>query len=1144
MKKIKKVIISLCFMFSAVISAISFGPMEEVKAAIPDSVYSQPYTAPYYAPQGAHTVYTSTDYGGNGWQQLGGKWFFMMDAHNYLADGWYSIGDSWYYFDSAGYCVTGWVRYTPEVLWGTSAVDSIAYYDPQTCAMVTGFREIDGVLRYFDSSGYMKSLIFSDPDTGAALMRNGERYVCDAMGVCTTVSNRYSGSYPKATDVIENINEDDVISGDYEFFAEVGDNTTMTVFGFSEPSYFNSGVWPEYYRVEHCIVSDDSLKGNIGAVYTNVGTYNGRSIDAKCVITDYKLFGGYYGGTEWGTIGFDPEIIGIAINGLEWAEMDIQFIDHETQQPVQVKGYATVADIDGRQAVAITGDYDNLYVPDDCTALYAETDEGYPVFTDDIFNSHTYENDITDTGGQVIAYYDSTSFTYRFYHTAACWTSDYNGKTFYGGYSGSQPNFSESDIRSNPSLAAYNWSAFTKARVARVTTPHPPTKTVTDTDEKDVQANTLSGMDETYTYKISENVPLQSQERFYYTSYQIRDELEPCLEYLDASVVDDAGNDMSSLFRIQHSGNTVTFSCINPQNSNFYGKTYHYLIQVQIDPDADLSAYESNGSYVIPNTGELIVRSNYENETYETNEVTTTVTPPETPKITINLTKVSGDTSITDGNANYSLEGAVYTVYSDEACENSVGTITTNASGQGSISGLQAGQYWVKETTASPGYGLDTNAYPIDARNATNGQTYTVNSTEIPVLDPTGVLLKKVDAATGEAGSMAGAQFRVCYYTQIMDTDPGAAGQTPARTWVFETNENGFLNYDDEFLISGDPLFTSPGTNEYSLPYGTLTFEEIKAPEGYLINPEIIVQPVTTSGTSGSIVYQEPTQQEQPLALRLLKLAEETGDPVSGVVFTHTDPDGNTRNYTTGSDGRFTINNLAYGDHKLVETATVDGLELNTHEITFTVAENNAITITSGSAEATEKNGAVTVAVASDGCIDVTMENKEKVVNFDILVNKTNENGTVLENAEFTLYSDAGLTNVVASGKTDADGELSFDKLELDTDYYLVETAAPDGYKLPVNDDGSPVVYKTRVVQNANRTCTLYVNDKAYTSGSGQFNISATGDSVHAEMTIINQMGYQLPSTGSNMTIFMVGAGGMITGLALLYIVFRRRKAE
>ncbi len=70
----------------------------------------------------------------------------------------------------------------------------------------------------------------------------------------------------------------------------------------------------------------------------------------------------------------------------------------------------------------------------------------------------------------------------------------------------------------------------------------------------------------------------------------------------------------------------------------------------------------------------------------------------------------------TSGNSSYSLEGAVYGVYSDEACTSKVETLTTGSDGRSNTVTLNDGTYYVKETTAPKGFRKDATVYSMVIR--------------------------------------------------------------------------------------------------------------------------------------------------------------------------------------------------------------------------------------------------------------------------------------------------------------------------------------------------------------------------------------------------------------------------------------------
>ena len=111
----------------------------------------------------------------------------------------------------------------------------------------------------------------------------------------------------------------------------------------------------------------------------------------------------------------------------------------------------------------------------------------------------------------------------------------------------------------------------------------------------------------------------------------------------------------------------------------------------------------------------------------------------------LTLTKSSANPALTDGNSCYSLAGAEYTVKDSSGTE--VGTLKVDADGAANTLTVNAGPYTAQETVAPKGYALDPTVYRV---NVTSGQTTTLRVTDNPQSDPVGVLLKKLDATSGD----------------------------------------------------------------------------------------------------------------------------------------------------------------------------------------------------------------------------------------------------------------------------------------------------------------------------------------------------------------------------------------------------------
>lgn len=517
-------------------------------------------------------------------------------------------------------------------------------------------------------------------------------------------------------------------------------------------------------------------------------------------------------------------------------------------------------------------------------------------------------------------------------------------------------------------------------------------------------------------------------------------------------------------------------------------------------------------------------------------------TVEDSPVTTIvKLKKVSESPEYVGGNMNYSLEGAVYGVYRDESCTNLAGKITTDANGNGELGGLSKGIYWVKELTASKGYELDTTKHKVDLTNNTSA---TVTSIEPVLGDPVSVFIKKVDSVSGNTpagnASLAGAQFTIKFYDEVQDTDPALQGNSPLRTWVFETKyvealKQTLVMYSNDFKISGDELYTDI-YGGYMLPVGTITIQETKSPNGYKIDNTVYVIKMDGTESGGISDYQVPEIANESSDLKIVKTGPDGTTPVEGVVFKHEGPDGFTESLTTDKKGELSFRGLKAGKHVFYETSVPHGYKLSTAKLLLTVKDNGTIEYSiSGDSE-----GWTFESSASDtGFVNsMTLKVSNKAADFTLNLHKINDKDMNLQGAEFTLYSDKACTKKVSSAITDVQGMLSFKNVTPGVAYYLKETKAPAGYRLDVDDNGNVKVYEIRINSNpATGVYELFVDGTKYNKDTGDFCIS--GKDLTATVTVVNNIQMKLPNTGSSSMVILVVIGSILMGTGL---VFSRRK--
>lgn len=510
------------------------------------------------------------------------------------------------------------------------------------------------------------------------------------------------------------------------------------------------------------------------------------------------------------------------------------------------------------------------------------------------------------------------------------------------------------------------------------------------------------------------------------------------------------------------------------------------------------------------------------------------------------IKKTSANPAITDNNPCYSLQGAEYGVYKTEADakanKNKVNTLTIGKYDSSekykdwsNEIELDAGTYYLKETKNPKGYALNNSVVSVVVK--ANESSWIGSNGEFkdyPQSDPVSVVLGKVDKETNKnkpqgSASLAGAEFTVKYYKGLYDSDPAKSGQTPSRSWVLKTDKDGYCDLSNDYKVSGDDFFyMSNGLP--TLPVGTITIQETKAPTGYFINNEVFVEKITSSGSAENVhTYNQPKVLEKVIKFDIKKVQAGTSTPVAGAVFLHTMPNGSTKELTTNGSGEITITGLASGTHKIKEIKSPDGYQLNPNEVVFNVASGTGtITFSSGT------NSLVTHGTKDSGDGYATFGNK--VNPFNLKITKTNEHGKVLKGAEFTLYSDADCKNVVDTQTSDDKGLLTFKNLDVEKTYYFKETKAPQGYRIPVDENGKAYVHSVYV------SATPQTNTFNFTVDGIKYDTSKTSGNVRLEgskkdrvvaVDITNKTTQLLPETGSNGTILLIGLGVAVIAFAL-----------
>lgn len=473
--------------------------------------------------------------------------------------------------------------------------------------------------------------------------------------------------------------------------------------------------------------------------------------------------------------------------------------------------------------------------------------------------------------------------------------------------------------------------------------------------------------------------------------------------------------------------------------------------------------------------------------------------PPIELTGSVRFHKESAMPSISDGNSCYSLDGAEISIYSDADCTDLLDTLTTGEDGYTDYysTTFREGDsvtLYFKETKAPKGFLINDEVRSITLDSE---DSYTETISDMPGNDPITLLLKKQTADGHGSGDtrLEGAEYTVKYYDILSDIDPAIAGNEAKYTWIFRTDERGYIFLADNYLVTGSDGLVKDTSGMYTLPLGTITLQETKAPEGYLLNDTVYVaQTVLDSGNNTVRTTKLPTDdnaaQETPYegTISIQKFlggsTVKTSEPDAEFEIYLTSagsydaaPEESRQTITTDANGYAITKRLPYGTYTVHQTKGnnkyyfVDDMEI-------TISENNANYHK----------------ILEDSPIEFYIKMVKKDADTG---NTVNVAGTTFElyddngsKISFNIMTSSGM-QTIDSFTTDENGCVYTAEKLLKGNYTLVETKAPDGYVL----DSTPVQFTvSEDTYTADGEAEFILVEKSDKAVTGQLTVTKVGE--------------------------------------------------
>ncbi len=440
----------------------------------------------------------------------------------------------------------------------------------------------------------------------------------------------------------------------------------------------------------------------------------------------------------------------------------------------------------------------------------------------------------------------------------------------------------------------------------------------------------------------------------------------------------------------------------------------------------------------------------------------------------VDIIKEYSDNNVSD-NPNYSLEGAVYSMYSDQACTKKEGQAKTDASGRASFSGVKTGKHYIRETVASMGCNLDTTVHEVTV-TAQNAQTIqTVRSVEPitggkiilqksykPVFD---ILQNVVQGIPGYSVLDAMKLIREYMSNPNYSLEGAVYGRysDPQCKSLIDTRTTGVDGSDME-QTGGNVIAEAVWGN---VELGTYYIKEITPPKGCMLDlniykADVIKDGTTADGNSSTVEVHVMSTDDTYTGQILVMKQSANPDATNG-----------NRNYSFRGAVYGLYTNEACTEDSLKDTQKVNEYAFAQFDDVLvgkcwireiTPAPGYDLDETIYEVELSSANTYVTVTSNEPpklGCIDLLKKSADP--------EWTDGNPDYeLSGAEYGRYSDPDCSDLIDKVTTDKDGRAAWKEVPLGT-YYVRELVPPRGYEL------DPEVYVVEITdENAEDTMSIY----------------------------------------------------------------------